>query len=126
MKKNEFVAVSLVSIIGLFLRISWKNPRQINNNECIIGKEKIRNGILFGGCFDIWHFYHVILWGFIGVIAPNYYLQVITVSILWELFENYSFKKLKKCDSIFCGRVEDPIINILAYFLGSYMILKTV
>jgi hypothetical protein len=119
MKKNVFVAVSLVSIIGLFIRISWGTLTQINNNECIIGKEKKFEGILFGGCFDIWHFSHVILWGFIGVIAPNYYLQVITVSILWELIENYFFKKFKICDSIFCGRVEDPIINILAYFLGS-------
>ena len=119
---NNTIIVVLVLVIGVVLFSSWEIEvsAQESNKECIILNEKKLEGILFGGCFDIWHVLHFILWFFVGMLAPNYYSQVIITSIIWELIENYYFKKLKKCDSVFCGRIEDIFINIFAYSLGSY------
>ena len=118
------VVLVLVLVIGVILMSSFgkkdTNIQNIQNNECILLKQKKYEGMLFGGCFDIWHVSHFILWFMVGILVPNYYLQVIIASIVWELIEDYSFKKFKKCDSVFCGRVEDVFTNIFAYLLGSY------
>ena len=116
----------LVTIIGVILMLSWgKKKSKLNSNkECIILDEKKVEGIVFGGCFDIWHISHFILWFIVGLIAPSYHVQVLVISILWELIEHYCFKKLEKCDSIFCGRIEDIFTNILAYSLGSYFTIN--
>ncbi len=122
MDKNTIIVSILVSIIGIILMLSWKNKKSKyeNNKQCIIGKEKKVEGLLFGGCFDIWHVSHFILWFIVGIFAPGYYIQVALISIIWELTENYCFKKNKKCNSVFCGRVEDIFTNIIAYSIGSY------
>ena len=121
---KDILAISLVCIIGIGLIISWyqktKSKKQ-QNKECIIGKTKKLEGIIFGGCVDYWHISHLVLWFIVGKLSPNYHKLILTVSILWELFEHFCFKNCKNCKSMFCGRVEDIFLNILGYTIGSKM-----
>ena len=121
---KDFISIILVCIIGIGLIISWyqkTKSKKKQNKECIIGKTKKLEGIIFGGCVDYWHISHFILWFIVGKLSPNYHFIVILVSILWELFEHFCFKNYKNCKSLFCGRVEDIILNILGYTIGSKM-----
>ena len=118
------VAICLVSTIGIGLIISWlfspMSPEGMNK-QCILGKTKHLAGILFGGCVDIWHVSHFILWLIIGILVPSNYLVVFVISVSWELFEHFVFRKYRKCTSFTCGRFEDIILNMLGYTLGSQL-----
>ena len=48
------LALILLGIIGIGSIIPWFDNKisLINNNECVIGKEKKINGIIFEGCLD--------------------------------------------------------------------------
>lgn len=123
MDKNIIYSFIIIIVIGIFIIIRWfyKPPDPISfNDECIIGKTKKLEGILFSGCFDIWHISHFLLWFIIGMLTPNHYLGVITISVLWELFEHFVFKHQNMCKNKICGRIEDPILNIIGYSMGSY------
>jgi len=119
---KNVISVILVCIIGIGLIFSWyqqKKSKKQQNKTCIIGKTKKLEGIIFGGCVDYWHISHLILWFIVGKLSPNYHFIVVIVSVLWELFEHFCFKNYKKCKSIFCGRFEDIVLNILGYTVGS-------
>jgi len=119
---KNVISVILVCIIGIGLIFSWYQPKKSKkqqNKTCIIGKTKKLEGIIFGGCVDYWHISHLILWFIVGKLSPNYHFIVVIVSVLWELFEHFCFKNYKKCKSIFCGRFEDIVLNILGYTVGS-------
>ena len=119
---KNILAISLVCIIGIGLILLWYQKiksQKIQNKECIIGKNKKLEGIIFGGCVDYWHISHLVLWFIVGKLSPNYHFIVVIVSVLWELFEHFCFKNYKKCKSIFCGRFEDIVLNILGYSIGS-------
>jgi hypothetical protein len=90
------------------------------DSECIIGSEKKVDGILNKGCIDIWMVYHILFWVLIGLLAPNRWLLVSSLSVGWELSEHVAFKYIiKNCDSLFCGRVEDIFFNLLGYGIGT-------
>jgi len=92
------------------------------NSQCIIGDTKQPNGFLSGGCWDIWHIYHVLFWIIMGLLAPNWYIAAAILSISWEFTEHIMFKFwFSRCDSIFCGRLEDIAFNMIGYVIGSYV-----
>jgi len=118
------LAFLILGLIGVGSIIPWFNNKipLINNNECLIGKEKKINGLIFNGCLDIWHYSHIILYILIGLLYPNDYLFVFIISIIWELYEHFMFKYLVKksnCNENSCLRIEDILLNLLGYFIGS-------
>lgn len=135
--QSVFLGIFMITICVLYIIKTWiisSNARKIepnkpsNNNECLIGNIKKRDGFLGGGCFDIWHVYHILFWIIIGLLIPNRLLIAVIVSISWELIEHWVFTHEQllfgvpnKCTAFFCGRFEDVIINILGYFIGSYI-----
>lgn len=87
-------------------------------NECILGNRKSYVGFLDGGCLDVWHIYHIQMWGIIGMLSPGYIEWVTVIAILWETIEHFVFKYECKKQPIFCGRVEDVIFNVVGYWIG--------
>ena len=69
------VVLVLVLVIGVILMSSFgkkdTNIQNIQNNECILLKQKKYEGMLFGGCFDIWHVSHFILWFMVGITSVS-------------------------------------------------------
>jgi hypothetical protein len=117
-------ALLILGVIGVISIFPWFDDKVsiINHHECVIGKEKKINGILFNGCFDIWHYSHIILYMLIGLLYPNDYLFVLIISIIWEVYEHFMFKYLIKkseCNDLNCLRIEDVLLNLLGYFIGS-------
>lgn len=117
------ISYLLLLFIGLSITIKWfDNNNIINSNECLIGKEKKINGILFNSCVDYWHLLHIILYILIGLLYPNNYILILFISIIWELYEHFMFKYLIKksnCTEISCLRIEDIFLNLLGYYIGS-------
>lgn len=101
--------------------INYNNNIDNNNKECIWGLNKKKEGLLFNGCFDIWHIYHILLWILLGILMPKYYKLAICMSILWEIFEHLIFSNITQfnCNSFICGRIEDPFINLFSYIIGN-------
>jgi hypothetical protein len=118
------LALIILGIIGIGSIVPWFDNKisLINNNECVIGKEKKINGLIFEGCLDIWHYSHILLYILIGLLYPNDYIFVFIISIIWELYEHFMFKYLVKksnCNEISCLRIEDVLLNLLGYLIGS-------
>ena len=95
-----------------------------NRDECLIHdiKTKKEAGVLFGGCWDVWHVYHVLFWAIIGQLVPSApygYGIVILLSIGWESIEHVYFRSTGICTNAVCGRIEDPFLNLIGYTIGS-------
>ena len=94
---NTITAVVLLLVIGVVLTSSWRTKTSvINNKECIILNEKKLEGILFGGCFDIWHISHFLLWVLIGLLSPYHYWIAFGLSVGWESYEHIKFNWTKR------------------------------
>jgi hypothetical protein len=124
--KSTYIALAFLLSTGIFIIISWNTKNSNNYDACLLkfGKnnKSTKGGLLFGGCIEYWHVLHMLLYVIIGLLMPNYYLFILIVSILWELFEHVSFKYiLRHCNSMFCGRVEDIFLNMIGYIIGSYL-----
>ena len=91
-------------------------------NECIIGNKYNLLGITQQGCMDVWHLMRFCMWAIIGQVYPHKYILVFGLSICWEVFEHSIFKYKNVCNSSFCGRYEDPLINMLGYIVGSNLL----
>jgi len=127
--QNDYLAVIILLIALLWIIYGWLKRCENNEvttvrqtGECLIGKEKKHAGIFFGGCFDIWHISHFLLWVLIGLLSPYHYWIAFGLSVGWEGYEHYKFKTDGSCTQILCGRVEDVVLNMGGYFLGSYMV----
>lgn len=128
---NTRLALLAILVCLVFILYGWyknivrlQNGETINeNNECLIGFTKKKDGILFGGCLDVWHVYHLLFWALIGLLAPGKFMIFFFIFVLWEFFENccFKFKINSDCNSFICGRVEDIIINTIGYFIGNYI-----
>jgi len=122
-----FVILSFLLFIAIFHTINWfkKETIMTNNNECLFGKEKKVNGMLFNSCLDYHHILHIILYIIIGLIYPNDYFLIFIISIAWEYYEHLMFKyviKKTNCNDIICFRIEDIFLNLFGYFIGSNII----
>lgn len=123
-KNNNYAILILIGSF-LYISISWilkrsgffKNYNE--NNQCLIGENKKKEGLTQNGCLDIWHIYHFQLWLLIGLLAPGYFELVLGISVGWEILESIVFKYMGECSSKFCGRPEDIVINVIAYVIGS-------
>jgi hypothetical protein len=127
--QNDYLAIIIILIAILWIVYGWlkrcengsiKTKKQ--TGECLIGKEKKHAGIFFGGCFDIWHISHFVLWVLIGLLSPYHYLIAFGLSVGWESYEHIKFKNDGSCTDFLCGRVEDVALNMGGYFLGSYLV----
>jgi hypothetical protein len=97
-----------------------------SDNQCLLGNTKKINGIFANGCFDVWHVYHLLFWVLIGLLIPNHFILIGFVSASWEIIEHLLFKNEKalfgienRCTRGFCGRIEDIVLNIIGYTIGS-------
>ena len=89
--------------------------------ECLVGKDKLYGGLLAGGCLDRWHLSHAILWTVVGLLSPGHHGAALGISVAWELAEHVTLKMNGKCNTAVCGRVEDVVINVTFYTLGSFL-----
>jgi hypothetical protein len=83
---------------------------------------------------DGWSVSHLIFYGFIGYLYPDYLITVMICGILWEIFEFcYGYYKpnyLKIFDNCITtdqkekwwyGKFSDLIVNLLGFIVGSYL-----
>jgi len=115
-----FGCISYIIIIVIVNKI-YKYDK---NNECLIGNIKQLNGFYGNSCLDVWHIYHLLFWILIGIFIPNQIVLCILISLSWELLEHIAFKYWKSCKDNMCGRIEDPIINLIGYIIGSFIASK--
>jgi hypothetical protein len=90
-------------------------------HECLVGDTKSYVGLFDNGCIDVWHVKHMLLWFLIGMLSPNYIELVFYASVFYEISEHILFKYVCNKEALFCGRIEDIIINVTCYYLGSYV-----
>jgi len=115
-----FVLVSVIYIVSRWSN-NKNNDRENENKQCIRGSLKKEEGIFYGGCLDIWHVSHFVMWFIIGILVPHKYIEVLIISIIWEYYEHYCFKyKVQLCTSEYCGRYEDIVLNVSGYIIGSH------
>jgi hypothetical protein len=114
-----FIVAFGIIVANLIKRKCDNNNSLISSQQCILGNTKLHNGLFHGGCFDIFHILHVLLWFLVGQLMPNQYLLILFLSISWETLEHFGFQYLCKTKNKFQGRVEDVIFNLLGYYLGS-------
>ncbi len=125
--ENDYLALLVLLTAVLFIVFGWLYKCENNittipqNDHCLIGQNKLYSGIFFGGCFDIWHLSHFLLWIIIGLLSPYHYWAAFGLSIGWEGYEHTKFKNNGSCTDFLCGRVEDVALNMGGYILGSYM-----
>ena len=129
--KNDTVAVIAVILCIIYIIIGWISKMFKSNSHgkttkrtssCIIGSNKKLSGILFGGCLDIWHIFHIVFWILIGLLSPKHWVLVLCLSIIWEVTEHFIFKYVfRNCEDVFCGRIEDIFSNMIGYSIGSYI-----
>lgn len=123
--KSKFLAYGLLFIVAFGIIVANLIKRKCDNNnslissqQCIFGNNKLHNGLLYSGCFDVFHILHLLLWFLVGQLMPNQYILVFFLSISWETLEHFGFQYLCKTKKKFQGRVEDIILNLLGYYLG--------
>lgn len=94
--KSTYIALAFLLTTGIVIIIGWNIEKYNKYDTCLLkfGKnnKSEKGGLLFGGCIEYWHVLHMLLYIIIGLLMPNYYLFILIVSILWELFEHVSFK----------------------------------
>lgn len=119
------ILIVIISIIIGWIIEYYKLYNRNTNKECLFllndNKQK-ESGLIFGSCIDYWHILHLLLYIIIGLLIPYNYYIIISISILWEIFEHYVFKYItKKCNDILCGRIEDILLNITGYIIGNIL-----
>lgn len=121
------ISINIIVIISAWI-FKVKNEIRNVNHECIFklnkkwNMEKIDSGIFYKSCIDYWHIFHILLYILIGILYPNQYILITILSILWELFEHYSFKYIVLfCSDPICGRLEDVFLNIIGYIIGNLL-----
>jgi len=121
--RGENYAIMAICICILYI-YSYETIIKLNpNKECLIGSQKKPQGLLSGGCIDVWHVQHILFWIIIGILWPGHILTVIFVSVSWEILEHIYFKYTRKtCQDVFCGRYEDILSNLIGYLIGSYLL----
>ena len=116
------------AIIGMclcviFIYVNGRINKTDANAQCLIGKEKKYQGLLGGGCFDVWHVQHVLFWIIIGILWPGHIGTAFMLSVGWELLEHIFFKyRIHACRDFFCGRYEDILANMIGYLIGMKLI----
>ncbi len=120
--RGKLYAVGIICICLIYISLYHTFIHLEPNEECISKKgDKKHQGILGGGCIDIWHLKHLLFWIIIGILIPGHLLVIILLSVIWECAEHVYFKYLTpktKCDFFFCGRFEDIVVNIIGYLIG--------
>lgn len=121
-KYNKFCLMMAIVLgfwfITLFIRwnfripetsdVWFKTPDWINT---FVGEPRCEsNGV------DFWTIGHFVFWTIVGAIVPGLYVEVIIISILYEVFENMVGAKSQF--------IIDPIANLMGYTLGSALSLK--
>ena len=67
---------------------------------------------------DYWSILHFIFFYLIGIIYPNKWILVITGSILFEIIEEISSKKIQSLKEIKIDTITDIGINLLGYWIA--------
>lgn len=123
-RKVEYALVLLALAVAYIMGgiVYSKKVGLDENTTCLVGSQKKNSGLLFGGCLDVWHVQHVLLWMIVGLIMPGRFLVVGGVSLMWEAIEHFAFKNvLGSCSDPLCGRVEDIVLNMVGYAVGTLL-----
>ena len=108
---------ALAAFVGsvIFMKTKDSIYARTENNECVAGcLYKKPNGILIGGgCLDMWHVIHFFFWTLIGLLLPDMYIPALMLTIAFELYEQFVYAS--------CGRIDDIIINMAGYTIGSLL-----
>ncbi len=136
---NKFYIVGVlcaIAIISIFIMYFFGDVAGIDK------KYNMKLTEIPATTIDMWSLSHLILYFLIGLIAPNYYITVLLVSIGWEKVEaelgNGGSMALVKCDkarrfgnsdilhlcqkgrdSYWYHKWDDLLINIVGYIFGS-------
>ena len=120
--QNKNLSYLILLVVGLPLLYGMLfTPFKEDSSHCVVGCGKKISGVLFGGCIDIWHVLHVLLWVLIGLLNPGMYKEALAASLAWEITEHFGFKRAG-CTDMCCGRVEDVFLNMIGYTIGSYLV----
>lgn len=120
--------LAIVALVGCvsYILFTWssygKTINSVDASECLIGQQKTSEGFILGqGCLDIWHVFHFLFWVIVGLLSPNHFVIALILSVLWEAVEHVAFKhgKIQQCDAKLCIRLEDIVLNMLGYMVGS-------
>ena len=87
---------------------SIKNKENKENKEDITLRELYNKTCLL----SFWGLSHVILYMLIGIILPNYFVELFIIGCLFEIVEHTMFK---------CGDILDIIWNNIGYVIGIYI-----
>lgn len=124
--KSNLLAFVLIFSVGAGIIIANVVKRTCDNNnslvskqQCLLGNTKLYNGLFHGGCLDVFHILHILLWFLVGQLMPNRLMLILFLSISWETLEHFGFQYLCKTKNKFQGRIEDIFLNLLGYYLGS-------
>tara|TARA_Y100000389_G_scaffold67262_1_gene63549 strand:+ start:1602 stop:2036 length:435 start_codon:yes stop_codon:yes gene_type:complete len=125
-KDNFYYLYFLICIVIIFL---YARFRCLNLD---IYKDPLENGIK-NSSIDGWSSTHLFFYMLIGYKYPNTFILTLIFGILWELFETYIglyepklFENWGFCNSKnknlkkkwWYGKLSDPIINSIGFFIG--------
>lgn len=115
------IALALICLVFVAISLTFPStPLKTDNTHCITSGRKHYAGLLAGGCLDVWHITHVLFWALLGIVYPDKMYLAFALSVAWEVFEHVVFKYfVSVCNSLFCGRVEDVMLNMIGYAIGS-------
>jgi len=117
--RSDKYVIYLLCITVIFITLCVLfNSSNNNEGECLIGDIKKNSGVLFGGCVDVWHLSHFLLWVVIGLLSPGKYKIAFVFSVFWEILEHFCLKN-KTCFDPICLRFEDIVLNMLGYCFGT-------
>ena len=123
-KKIKIFILTIFLLISSIVSLGF--GRTFGDETCIYGKKKKFNGLYYNGCVDTFHLIHISLYAVIGLLMKDIfddkfiyyeYTVVFLFSLAFELFEHYCFYG-NVCFDTYCGRLEDPFLNLFGYVLG--------
>jgi len=93
----------------IFSRIFMKFPNYLKCYpfNSVLNKDCLQNDMTF------YAIVHIIIYITVGFIVPNYYLTVLIVSIMFEIYEFIIGQP--------CKIIRDTSMNMFGYFIGSYI-----
>jgi len=116
-------AIIGICLCVIYINLYGKFVMMDPNRQCLIGKEKKYSGLLDGGCLDVWHVQHLMFWFIIGILWPRHFWAVLVLSVAWEATEHVYLRYFSdNCSSVFCGRVEDVLTNMVGYALANMLL----
>lgn len=128
--KILFVIILIIVSYWIFLRLTYASP--VNGDFMNV---RIFNVPQLENCCSWWPVSHVVLFGILGALYPEYWLQLLTLGAAWEGIEvilsyltrsqRQSIRSSDRSNKIeyskdwWAGSFKDIIMNILGFIIGA-------